>query len=138
MFDHTPLVPTTNSVQNFGVSDDTLFAKPFSSSSPFLSWQSLFHQSMITITITVLSCNNYCIYIDNIIFLPDRDHHRIDDYPRDQAININEFTSLCTNLIRSELGIPYKVLCTYVFLTFSFYALNFFFFTSLCTKYTFS
>ena len=28
---------------------------------------------------------------------------------RDMAININEFTSLCTNLIRNELGIPYKV-----------------------------
>jgi exosome complex component RRP4 len=28
----------------------------------------------------------------------------------DLAININEFTSLCTNLIRNELGIPYKVI----------------------------
>merc|ERR1719490_663054 len=31
------------------------------------------------------------------------------DTDGDQAININEFTSLCTNLIRSELGIPYKL-----------------------------
>jgi len=31
------------------------------------------------------------------------------DTDGDQAININEFTSLCTNLIRNHLGIPYKL-----------------------------
>lgn len=31
------------------------------------------------------------------------------DTDGDLAININEFTSLCTNLIRNEMGIPYKV-----------------------------
>ena len=75
---------------------------------------------IIIITSTVLSYDNCCFHIDNIIFPPD--HHSIHDHLRDQAININEFTSLCTNLIRSELGIPYKVTLNVCFLESSLYS----------------
>ena len=67
-------------------------------------------------------CKNLLHHNIFIRFFSLPDHHSIHDYLRDQAININEFTSLCTNLIRSELGIPYKVTLNVCFLESSFYS----------------
>ena len=67
-------------------------------------------------------CKNLLHHNIFIRFFPLPDQHSIHDYLRDQAININEFTSLCTNLIRSELGIPYKVTLNVCFLESSFYS----------------